>query len=114
MKPSFILTLSCADKPGIVAAVARALADMGGNILDAQQFDDVETGRFLMRVVFDLADAGGEVGSLAAGFAKVADSYAMEWRLRPVAAAATSPNCSAVPLGASTLWRWWASMISMS
>ena len=34
----------------------------------------------------DLADAGGEVGSLAAGFAKVADSYAMEWRLRPVAA----------------------------
>ena len=86
MKPSFVLTLSCADKPGIVAAVARALADMGGNILDAQQFDDVETGRFFMRVVFDLVAADREVGSLAAGFAKVADNYAMEWRLRPVAA----------------------------
>ena len=86
MKPTYVLTLSCADRPGIVAAVARALADMGGNIRDAQQFDDLETGRFFMRVVFDVESGGSEVGSLAAGLAKVVDAYAMEWRLRPLAA----------------------------
>ena len=38
------------DKPGIVAAVSTLLFEAGCNILDAQQFDDVETGRFFMRV----------------------------------------------------------------
>jgi len=50
--PQFVLTLSCPDRPGIVAAVSTLLFDSGQNILDAQQFDDVETGRFFMRVVF--------------------------------------------------------------
>ena len=49
----YVLTLSCPDRPGIVAAVSAFLAQDGQNILDAQQFDDVETGRFFMRVVFD-------------------------------------------------------------
>ena len=46
-----ILTLSCANRPGIVAKVSAALFDGGFNILDAQQFDDTETGNFFMRVV---------------------------------------------------------------
>ena len=61
MKAIFILTLSCEDRPGLVAAVAGLLFENGGNILEAQQFDDVETGRFFMRVVFDLD--GGEAAS---------------------------------------------------
>ena len=32
----------------------------------------------------------------------------------PSCAAMASPMASAVPEGASTLWRWWASMTSMS
>jgi len=51
-----ILTLSCKDRPGLVAAVASLLAENGANILDAQQFDDIESGTFFMRVVFDLQD----------------------------------------------------------
>ena len=50
-----ILTLSCVNRPGIVAKVSTALFDGGFNILDAQQFDDVETGDFFMRVVFNPA-----------------------------------------------------------
>ncbi|MGA8445100.1 MAG: ACT domain-containing protein, partial [Roseiarcus sp.] len=50
--PRHILTLSCANRPGIVAKVSTALFDGGFNILDAQQFDDTETGNFFMRVVF--------------------------------------------------------------
>jgi len=52
-----ILTLSCKDRPGLVAAVAGLLADNSANILEAQQFDDLESGTFFMRVVFDLGDA---------------------------------------------------------
>ena len=45
----FVLTLSCPDRPGIVSAVSTFLAHNGQNILDAQQFDDVETKKFFMR-----------------------------------------------------------------
>ncbi len=51
-KPAFVLTLSCADKPGIVAAIAGALAENGCNITDSAQFGDVRSGRFFMRVSF--------------------------------------------------------------
>jgi len=46
----FVLTLSCPDRPGIVSQVSTFLAHNGQNILDAQQFNDVETGHFFMRV----------------------------------------------------------------
>jgi formyltetrahydrofolate deformylase len=52
----FVLTLSCPDRPGIVSAVSTFLSHNGQNILDAQQFNDVETGHFFMRVVFNAAD----------------------------------------------------------
>lgn len=45
-----ILTLSCKDRPGIVALVAGFLADRGFTIRDSQQFGDDETGLFFMRV----------------------------------------------------------------
>jgi formyltetrahydrofolate hydrolase len=50
---SMILALSCPDRPGIVSAVSSLLFEAGCNILDAQQFDDTETGQFFMRVVFE-------------------------------------------------------------
>ena len=50
---AMILTLACPDQPGIVARVSAFLYERGCNILDAQQYDDEETGRFFMRVVFD-------------------------------------------------------------
>jgi formyltetrahydrofolate deformylase len=79
MTTSTILTLSCEDRPGLVAAVAGLLFESGGNILEAQQFDDVETGRFFMRVLFDL---DGDSEDLRQRFAGVATRYGMDWRLR--------------------------------
>ncbi|MFZ5730496.1 MAG: formyltetrahydrofolate deformylase [Pseudomonadota bacterium] len=75
-----ILTLSCADRPGIVRAVANLLFDRGANIIDAQQFGDDETGRFFMRVVFDAGEAGAD--DLRAAFEPVASAFAMTWTLR--------------------------------
>lgn len=74
-----ILTLSCEDRPGLVAAVTSMLFENGGNILEAQQFDDLETGRFFMRVLFDLP---GESDALRARFATLAETHGMDWRLR--------------------------------
>ena len=48
----YILTLHCEDQPGIVAAIASRIASLDGNINEAQQFDDHESGQFFMRVAF--------------------------------------------------------------
>src|SRR3984893_8700131 len=78
----FVLTLSCPDRPGIVSAVSTFLAHNGQNILDAQQFNDVETGHFFMRVVFNAADLAVGLPSLQTGFGAIADRFKMEWRMR--------------------------------
>ena len=75
-----ILTLSCPDQRGIVAKVSAFLFERGCNILDAQQFDDQETGAFFMRVVFD--PDGVDRDSLRAEFAAIGDALAMKWTLR--------------------------------
>ena len=76
------LTLSCEDKPGLVATVAGFLAAKGGNILDAQQFDDRETNRFFMRVVFALTDPAIAPDRLREDFADVAAPLGMSWTMR--------------------------------
>ena len=80
MRTAYILTLSCDDRPGIVASVASALAAAGGNILEAQQFDDVTTGRFFMRVVFDLAQ--NAIRELDPQLEQMRSHFAMDLRLR--------------------------------
>ena len=73
-----ILTLSCPDQPGIVARVSTFLFERGCNILDAQQFDDQETGVFFMRVVFE----GGAAEDLREAFAPLAKGFSMRWAIR--------------------------------
>jgi formyltetrahydrofolate deformylase len=82
---SFVLTLSCPDRPGLVFAVTRWIAESGGNILDSQQFTDTTTGpdrgaEFFLRVHFDLA-APREVTVLADEFGAIAAEHAMTYRL---------------------------------
>ncbi len=75
---SYVLALSCPDRPGIVHAVSGVLADAGGNITESGQFSDPGTGRFLMRVQADVALGQDD---LTARFAPVAEQFAMTWRL---------------------------------
>ncbi len=75
-----ILTLSCPDRAGLVAGIAGQLSEGGANILEAQQFDDVESQRFFMRIVFDApADATDSIRERIAG---TAASFDMTFRLR--------------------------------
>jgi formyltetrahydrofolate deformylase len=78
-----ILTLSCANRPGIVARVSAALFDGGFNILDAQQFDDTETGNFFMRVEFNAAKADADIEALRGAFKTMAGDLGMAWTMRP-------------------------------
>ena len=78
----FVLTLSCPNRPGIVAAVSTGLFEGGFNILDAQQFDDIETGNFFMRVAFNAAGEAASVETLRARFATTAEQFGMNWTLR--------------------------------
>jgi formyltetrahydrofolate deformylase len=77
-----VLTLSCANRPGIVAKVSTALFEGGFNILEAEQFDDTETGVFFMRVAFNGADEKADVAALRAAFAELAAALKMSWSIR--------------------------------
>jgi len=77
----FILTLSCPDRPGVVATVAGCLFELGGNILKAAQFEDRERGIFFMRVHFETQAAQTALSEALTG---IAQRLAMDWRLRPM------------------------------
>ncbi len=78
---SFILTLSCADRPGIVAAVTAELARLGANIAESNQFWDRITGKFFMRIAFT-APGGVTEDALRAALAGPAEKFGMELALQ--------------------------------
>ncbi len=76
----YILTLSCPDRTGIVYRVSGLLFELGCNILDSQQFGDEETGRFFLRVHFDLPPSA-TVQSLRARLDALAADYGMDMQI---------------------------------
>ena len=79
MSEPLVLTLSCADRPGITARVTSFLFERGGNILEAQQFNDRSSDAFFMRVEFDPGEASLEM--IRTEFAPIAAEHAMDWEL---------------------------------
>ncbi len=79
----YVLTLSCPDRPGIVAAVSGALAERDCNIVESQQFGDRGTGRFFMRTQFD-APAGSE-DTLGEAFGALGPEFGLDWHLYDLA-----------------------------
>ncbi|PKP90589.1 MAG: formyltetrahydrofolate deformylase [Alphaproteobacteria bacterium HGW-Alphaproteobacteria-16] len=82
-QPAWILTLTCTDRVGIVAGVSGFLAAHDGFILDSQQYADLETGRFFMRVVFTSGGGGFPDGrdALVTAFTPVAQRFELDWGL---------------------------------
>ena len=75
---NFVLTVSCKSTRGIVAAISSYLADKGCNIVDSSQFDDLDTGKFFMRVSF-ISEEGLSGADIDAGFATVAAPFQMNY-----------------------------------
>lgn len=82
MSKTFRLTLSCPDRPGIVARISALLLEHGANILEAQQFDDVETGRFFMRIVFE---SPGDIEAMEDALAEAGRGFDMDLEIHDAA-----------------------------
>jgi formyltetrahydrofolate deformylase len=64
----YILTLRCADQPGIVRSLAEGIVQAKGNITESAQFSDPPTGLFCLRTAFESPEEDIEaVRSLVAG-----------------------------------------------
>jgi len=86
----FILTLACRDTKGIVHAVSGLLYQAGCNIIDSQQFGDLEgddaTGLFFMRVHFQAPPQLAEASALNTLFEHTRQQFGMDLRLHALAA----------------------------
>lgn len=74
---NFVLTVSCKSTRGIVAALSGYLAEQGCNIVDSSQFDDLDTGRFFMRISF-LSEEGKRLDALEEGLKPIANRLEMK------------------------------------
>ena len=81
-KPHYILNATCGSRMGTVAAVSGFLASRKCYITDMQQFDDVLTGRFFVRVSFYGDPVQTPVlEALKTEFLEVAEREDMEWAI---------------------------------
>lgn len=82
MPRSYILTLSCPDAVGIVAAVTRELAAHGALVTEAQHFREPVSNSTLLRIVFEQGGAEPlDIGRLERDFGAVAGRFGMQWRI---------------------------------
>jgi formyltetrahydrofolate deformylase len=81
MNRAYILTLSCPDRVGIVHAVSGFLLERGGNIEEAAQYNDHDTGLFFMRVQFACDQLTFDDLKLQLKF--FAEPFQMAWKLHP-------------------------------
>lgn len=79
---SYVLTITCPDVIGIVAAVSGFLAARKAFITESSHYGDPDTDRFFMRTVFR---AGRQdmpsVDRLRQDFREVAERFAMDWAI---------------------------------
>ena len=76
------LLVSCPDRPGIIAAVSRRLAELGANITSSHQFStDPEGGAFFLRMEFRLQQLESRTSELEAAVAELTGEFGMSSRL---------------------------------
>jgi formyltetrahydrofolate deformylase len=84
MNSAYVLTLSCRDRLGLVHAVSGFLLERGGNIEEAAQYNDHDTGLFFMRVQFACGQLTHD--DLRGQLRLFAQPYQMQWQLHATAA----------------------------
>jgi len=79
---AYTLTASCASRMGTTAAVTGFLAAHRLYIMEMQQFDDVLTKRFFVRIVFcGISGESVDLARLRADFLSVANAEQMHWAI---------------------------------
>ena len=79
--PRCILTLSCPERLGILAAIGRFFVDHNAYVCDAAHYGDQDNCRFFFRADVEIRDPGYDRDALAAAFEPVAQEYEMDWSL---------------------------------
>ncbi|WP_231123546.1 formyltetrahydrofolate deformylase [Nocardioides sambongensis] len=80
----FIVNLSCADGPGIVAGVSTFLAERRFSIKESKQFGDADTHRFFMRVHVVSLDGEVDLAELQSDSALLAKDMGLDLKVRGV------------------------------
>jgi formyltetrahydrofolate deformylase len=81
MSETATLLVSCPDQKGLVAGISNFISKNGGNILQSDQYSDVEAGVFLARFEFHLAGFQVPGDQIAARFRPLAQEFAMKFEL---------------------------------
>ncbi|MBX3707315.1 MAG: formyltetrahydrofolate deformylase [Pseudomonadales bacterium] len=82
----YVLTLSCPDRTGIVAAVTGFLANHHANLVDAAHFNDEHSRTSFVRALFHEDGPGmPDIATLSRWFEPVAERFSMTWAIRPEA-----------------------------
>jgi formyltetrahydrofolate deformylase len=94
------LLVSCRDRTGLVASLAEFVFRNDGNILDADQHADRESGLFFMRLVWDLGGFRLTRSGIAGALGELAARFDLEWeitysdeRARVAIFASRTPHC---------------------
>ncbi|MGP9537022.1 formyltetrahydrofolate deformylase [Brachybacterium sp. AOP43-C2-M15] len=74
----YVLTVVCADAPGIVHAVTGAIVEVGGNITESRQFESGTTHRFYLRLQ---VSTSASVEELESALAPAVARFALEHRI---------------------------------
>jgi formyltetrahydrofolate deformylase len=75
------LLVTCLDRPGLVAAVSGFVAQLGGNIVHADQHSDRNQNRFYMHLTWDLERSTIELKDLPAAFEALKKQHGMTGQL---------------------------------
>ncbi|HVI50408.1 MAG TPA: formyltetrahydrofolate deformylase [Candidatus Sulfotelmatobacter sp.] len=80
-KHTIILTITCPDTTGIIAAVSGFLSEHNCFITEAAQYGDPISKRFFMRCVFNPGPLSPKTEELEKLFAILAERFQMIWRM---------------------------------
>ena len=110
MPETATLLVTCPDQKGLVSGISNFIFRNGGNILQSDQYTDVEAGIFLARFEFHLDGFQIPADQIAERFRALAQEFSMKFEIhfsdhiaqgRPVrlAPAALSRRSFATPAG---------------
>ncbi|HAY08052.1 MAG TPA: formyltetrahydrofolate deformylase [Hyphomonas sp.] len=83
MAQAYILTLSCPDRVGLVARLARLLEEHDCFIVSSRTFGDPQTERFFARLVFNTPENGEPLKRVEAAMAILGKELSADWRIAP-------------------------------
>jgi formyltetrahydrofolate deformylase len=85
LQNSIILTITCPDRVGIVAAVSGFLTAHEGFIIEAAQYGDPDSQRFFQRIVFRRGDHSPSLDEFRQLFGPIAERFGMDFQMHDAA-----------------------------